>query len=114
MAVKTNWKSMKGVISRPGVIRKVFTGKNSMLTLNEIEAKAEPKLHSHPHEQITQIVRGQCEFVLGDEVLLLKAGDMVLVPPNIPHSLKVIGEEAVLNVDIFSPIREDYLADNLI
>jgi quercetin dioxygenase-like cupin family protein len=39
----------------------------------------------------------------------LKAGDLLLVPPNVPHSMKVIGNETVLNLDVFSPAREDYL-----
>src|SRR5208283_2929557 len=103
MPVQSNWDRLPGVVARPGVIRKVFTGKNSMMTLNEIKPGTIPNLHSHPHEQITYIVSGAGEFVLGDQVLTLKAGDLLLVPPNVPHSLKVIGEETVLNLDVFSP-----------
>jgi quercetin dioxygenase-like cupin family protein len=109
MAVLSNWESLPGVAPRQGVIRKAFSGKNSMMTLNELKPGTTPWLHSHPHEQLTHILSGVAEFVLGDEVLTLKAGDLLLVPPNVPHSLKVIGDETVLNIDVFSPIREDYL-----
>jgi quercetin dioxygenase-like cupin family protein len=109
MAVRGNWDTLTGVVARKGVIRKVFGGKNSMMTLNEIKADTQPALHSHPHEQITYIVSGCAEFVLGDEVLQVKAGDLLLVPPDVPHSLKVVGDETVLNIDVFSPIREDYV-----
>jgi quercetin dioxygenase-like cupin family protein len=109
MAVQANWDTLPGVAPRKGVIRKVFSGKNSMMTLNEIKAGTTPNLHSHPHEQLTYILSGEAEFVLGKEVLRLKAGDLLLVPPNVPHSLKVIGNETVLNMDVFSPVREDYL-----
>ncbi|MCL4439882.1 MAG: cupin domain-containing protein, partial [Firmicutes bacterium] len=68
-----------------------------------------PAFHSHPHEQLTYILRGKAEFVLGDETLDLEEGDLLLIPPNITHSLKVIGTVPVLNLDVFSPIREDYL-----
>jgi len=108
MAILSNWESLPGVVARQGVVRKVFSGNNSMLALNELKAGTKPNLHSHPEEQLTYILSGKAEFVLGEEVLMLKAGDLLLVPPGVPHSLKVIGDETVLNVDVFSPIREDY------
>ncbi|MGA3127302.1 MAG: cupin domain-containing protein [Candidatus Korobacteraceae bacterium] len=108
MAILSNWENLPGVVAREGVIRKVFTGNNSMLALNELKAGTKPNLHSHPEEQLTYILTGKAEFVLGDELLTLKAGDLLLVPPGVPHSLRVIGDETVLNMDIFSPIREDY------
>jgi quercetin dioxygenase-like cupin family protein len=108
MSTHCNWDSLPGVAPRQGVVRKVFAGKNSMLTLNEIKAGTTPNLHSHPEEQLTYILSGEAEFVLGEEVLKLRAGDLLLVPPNVPHSLKVIGHETVLNMDVFSPIRQDY------
>ena len=109
MAVRDNWDHLPGVVVREGVIRKAFGGKNSTVTLNELKPGTQPNLHSHPHEQITYIVQGEAEFVLGDEVLKLKRGDLVLVPPNVPHSMKVLGKETILNIDVFSPRREDYL-----
>lgn len=109
MAVTNNWNTLKGVTARKGVTRKVFSGEKSMMTLNEIMPEAGPALHSHPHEQLTYILRGKAEFVLGDEVLNLEEGDLLLIPPYVSHSLKVIGAEPVLNLDVFCPVREDYL-----
>ncbi len=109
MAVKENWNTLERAKAREGVTRRVFSGDNSMMVLNEIAPEAAPALHAHAHEQLTYMIKGQAEFVLGDEVLYLQEGDVLLVPPNIPHSLKVLGNEPVLNLDVFSPIREDYL-----
>jgi quercetin dioxygenase-like cupin family protein len=109
MALKENWGTLEIAKAREGVTRRVFSGSNSMMVLNEIMPEASPFLHSHPHEQLTHMIQGKAEFVLGDEVLNLAEGDVLLVPPNIPHSLKVIGGQPVLNLDVFSPIREDYL-----
>lgn len=107
--VQGNWDSLPGVVAQKGVIRKVFGGKNSMITYNEIKPGTAINRHSHPHEQLTYIMSGKAEFVLGDEALTLQAGDVLLVPPDVPHALKVLGGETVLNMDVFSPIREDYL-----
>jgi quercetin dioxygenase-like cupin family protein len=109
MLSKSDWSKVKAVPVRPGVTRKVFSGKNSMLTLNEIAATAQPNMHSHPQEQITIILKGRAEFITEDEIVPLKEGDMLLVPPNIVHGLRVIGSETVLNLDVFSPVRQDYL-----
>ena len=109
MANQGNWDALPRVVVRKGVSRKVFSGKNSTMVLNEIEPGTEPRLHAHPHEQLLYIMSGAAEIVLGDQVLQLKAGDVLLVPPDISHSLRVLGDEAVLNLDVFSPIREDYL-----
>ena len=109
MANKANWNSMKRVQSRNNVTRRVFSGKNGMMVLNELLPSAQPNLHQHPHEQLTYIIEGTCRFVLGDEVLDMVAGDVILIPPDVPHSLEVTSEETVLNLDVFSPIREDFL-----
>ncbi len=109
MATKSNWNSIKRVQSRNNVARRVFSGKNSMMVFNELSPSSQPNLHQHPHEQLTYIVEGTCRFVLGDEVLNMVTGDIILIPPDVPHSLEVTSKEPVLNLDVFSPIREDFL-----
>ena len=109
MAVRANWKNIKRVQSRNDVTRRVFSGKNCMMVINELLPTAEPNLHQHSHEQLTYIVEGTCHFVLGDETLEMVAGDVILIPPDVPHSLKVTSTTPVLNLDVFSPIREDFL-----
>jgi len=109
MKTKANWNSIRRVQARNNVTRRVFSGKNSMMVLNELLPSSKPNLHHHPHEQLTYIVEGTCRFVLGDEVLDLMEGDVILILPNVPHSLEVTSNKPVLNLDVFSPIREDFL-----
>src|ERR1043166_6478937 len=100
MSSKTNWKDITKITKREGVTRQVFSGRNSMMVLNEIHPSAAPALHQHSHEQLTYIMQGKAEFVVGNEVLNLIEGDVIVIPPNIPHSLKAVGEETVLNLDV--------------
>jgi quercetin dioxygenase-like cupin family protein len=110
MADVQNWSTIERVVLRKGVSRRVFSGKKSMMVLNEIApGTTPPNTHSHPHEQLVYIVQGEGNFVLGDETLAMKAGDLLVVPPNVPHTFKNTGSQACLNLDIFSPIRDDYL-----
>jgi quercetin dioxygenase-like cupin family protein len=64
--------------------------------------------HSHPHEQISYVVFGEINFVLGNEVTRLGPGDIFTVPPNAFHSIQLLTENVRL-IDTFSPIREDFL-----
>ena len=109
MAVTANWGTLPAAFPRKGISRKAFYGKSSMMTYFEIQPDADPDPHTHEHEQLVYIIKGEVEFVVGEEVLHMKAGDLVVVPPNVLHSLKVIGSEPVLNINIFAPIRNEYV-----
>lgn len=109
MAKMTNFDAIKRVFAREGVNRRSFSGENCMLVVNEIESFAQPALHSHPHEQLTYILEGECTFILGDESIHMSSGDVIHVPPNVPHTLRPVGNKTIINIDVFSPIRQDYL-----
>lgn len=109
MATIGNWEHIGRFQARSGVTRRVFSGEKSMMVLNELLPSAKPALHQHSHEQLTYIIQGSARFVIGNEVVDLVEGDVILVPPNVPHSMEVTSDEPVLNLDVFSPIREDYL-----
>jgi len=66
--------------------------------------------HSHPHEQITYVAEGELFLFLGEEKHHLAPGDIFLVPPDLPHSIKTISTHVRL-IDCFSPIREDFLKE---
>jgi quercetin dioxygenase-like cupin family protein len=52
------------------------------------------------------LLEGRLEFTLGDEIRIVEAGGMFLIPPNVPHRVHAL--EASIVLDVFSPIREDY------
>ncbi|MCG8335764.1 MAG: cupin domain-containing protein [Proteobacteria bacterium] len=64
--------------------------------------------HSHPHQQITYVAEGELFFFINGEKTRLQAGDIMVVPPDAPHTIQLISEHVRL-VDTFSPIREDFL-----
>jgi quercetin dioxygenase-like cupin family protein len=109
MVTMANWAKIKGVGGRAGVTRRVFSGSKSMMVMSEILPSAKPYLHDHPHEQLTYIVSGTCRLVIGDDTVDMVAGDVIMVPPGVPHSVEVTSKEPVLDLDVFTPPREDYL-----
>ncbi len=108
MITKTNWAQLSE-ITLPDMQRRIFTGQNVMLVRNEIHPHAVLEAHSHPHEQMIYVLGGRCAVVAGDEHFEMCAGDMALIPGGTLHQVTALGEEKLDIIDIFSPIREDFL-----
>jgi quercetin dioxygenase-like cupin family protein len=52
--------------------------------------------HTSTQEALVQILSGKCEFELDGQARQLKAGDLVFMPPNLPHSVKAIEKFSML------------------
>lgn len=65
--------------------------------------------HDHPYDQLALILAGTLELDLGGETYTVGAGELLYIPAGVPHAGRVVGDEVVLNVDVFAPAREDYL-----
>ena len=103
-----NWDTLEREHVRDGVTRAGFRGDDVLLVMNWLEPGMETNPHSHPFEQVVYIVQGQMRFVIGDEVIEGGPGSLIRIPPSVEHYGEPIGDEPVLNLDVFSPIREDY------
>ena len=62
--------------------------------------------HSHPHEQVTNIIQGTFEITVDGETQIIEPGSVVIIPPNAKHRGKSITDCYIL--DVFHPVREDY------
>ena len=63
--------------------------------------------HEHPNEQITNVLEGRLRFVVGDDEQIVGAGATVLIPANVPHLVEALEDSIAL--DVFSPVREDWV-----
>ncbi|WP_106791711.1 cupin domain-containing protein [Aquimarina sp. Aq78] len=79
---------------------------NSTLAFWEIKKGAVLPLHSHIHEQTTQVLEGKLELTIGEETNIYEKGFVAVIPPNVAHSGTALTDCRVL--DTFSPVREDY------
>ena len=105
------WEEIERETVTNGIARQLFTGKRMMLAHVHLDKGAVVPTHSHENEQLTWIVRGSMKFWMGegDEIkeLLRSAGDVLYIPSNVPHKAEAL--EDTLDVDIFSPPRQDWL-----
>ena len=83
---------------------------DAIVTFNWIEpGHPEVPPHSHPYDQLALILAGTLELNLDGDRYTVRAGELLYIPAGVAHVGRVVGDEVVLNVDIFAPIREDYL-----
>lgn len=104
-----NFNDMEWEVVREGVKRKAYTGEGATIAMNELQPGHTPKPHSHPHEQIVYIVQGEGDFTVEGEVYHLKEGGLMVIPPNVEHFIQVTSDIPVLNLDIFTPKRAEYV-----
>ena len=92
-------------------IKTLVFGKKTLLTEFRLEKESKIPRHSHPHEQTGYLVSGRMLLFIGEETFETEAGDSWSLPGDVEHSAEII--EDSIAVEVFSPVREDYLPDNL-
>ncbi len=102
------WNALPKEVVRPGVERAGFRGDDVLMVMNWLEPGMEVNPHSHPCEQLVYVVQGTMRFVVDGEELIAGAGSLIRIPPGVEHFGEPIGDEQVLNLDVFAPIRADY------
>ncbi|MCW4045129.1 MAG: cupin domain-containing protein [Candidatus Bathyarchaeota archaeon] len=84
-------------------------GEKMMMVLNATLPSHSVPTHSHPHEQIGVVYSGQALLKIGEEERVVKKGDFYCIPASTPHSDVCIGDEPFVMLDVFYPLREDFI-----
>ena len=90
--------------------RRLITGDRMMLAHVYLKQGCVVPKHSHENEQLTYILEGALRFWIGEdgsEEVTVRAGEVLHIPSNVPHRAEAL--EDTLDVDIFSPPRQDWL-----
>ena len=91
-----------------GIQRKTLAyGEGLLVTKVSIEKGVVAALHSHTHEQVTYILEGEFEFIVGDEKFHCFVGDSVYISSKIEHGVICLQKGSLL--DVFSPCREEFV-----
>lgn len=92
------------------ITRRMISAERMMIAQVFLKKGDEVPQHSHHNEQLTYIVSGALRFLLGEhgeDEVVVKAGEVLVIPSHLPHS--AVALEDTLDVDVFSPPREDWL-----
>jgi quercetin dioxygenase-like cupin family protein len=105
---KIDWNAVPWTPVRDGVERKAFSGDGATVTLHRLWPGHKPQPHAHANEQIAYILAGTIRFHVGGDEHLVGPGGLLVIPPNVEHWGEVVGDEPVLNLDVFTPRRPEY------
>ena len=104
------WDDMPKEAVTDTISRRLITGDKMMLAHVYLDKGAIVPKHSHHNEQLTYILQGALHFWIGEdsaEECVVRAGEVLHIPSNVPHKAEAL--EDTLDVDIFSPPREDWI-----
>lgn len=101
------WENLDKEVLNPRIWRKVITGEKAMVAQVFIAKGAVVPEHRHESEQITYILEGALEFEIEGRTIVVSAGQVLRIPSYVPH--RAVALEDTLDLDIFSPIRMDWL-----
>jgi quercetin dioxygenase-like cupin family protein len=103
----TTWNDVPLETMSDVISRRVVSGEKAMVAQVYLKKDAVVPLHYHESEQITYILEGALKFELQGREVVVRKGEVLLIPSNVPH--RAVALEDTLDLDIFSPIRQDWL-----
>jgi quercetin dioxygenase-like cupin family protein len=103
----TRWDDVPLEIMSDVISRRIVSGEKAMVAQVYLKKDAVVPLHHHESEQITYILEGALKFELQGREVVVRKGEVLLIPSNVPH--RAVALEDTLDLDVFSPIRHDWL-----
>jgi unsaturated pyranuronate lyase len=103
-----NWASIPIEHVAEGIQRQMVVGENLMICRFRFAPFLVTPEHEHPHEQMSIVVSGRVRFFVEGTERIAAPGDVLQFAPHCWHGATMMDEEVVL-IDIFTPIREDFL-----
>lgn len=91
-----------------GITRQTIHNAQSTMARWVFAKGAVVPLHHHANEQITWITSGSVEVFSQGKRFVVKAGEVIVFPPNVPHEFHSL-EEGTVDIDIFTPQRQDWI-----
>ncbi len=106
-----NWSAIPVEHPAEGIERQMFVGEQMMICRFRFAPFLVTSEHSHAHEQMSLVISGRVRFFIEGKERIAVPGDVLHFPSNCVHGATMMKEEVVL-IDIFTPLREDFLSPN--
>jgi len=104
------WSSIQPEVMSPLVSRRYVSGEHLTLARFELKRGSVIPEHRHVNEQICNIISGALIFRMGGREITVRAGEFLVIPPNVPHAAEA--PEDCVAMDVFSPPRADWAAND--
>lgn len=101
------WNKVEREHLNPLIDREMLVGTDIMLARVLMKKGAHVPLHHHHNEQVTYILEGALKFAIAGKEIVVKAGEVLCIPSNVPHEAWAM--EDTVDLDVFNPPRADWL-----
>jgi quercetin dioxygenase-like cupin family protein len=101
------WNQVTREELNPKIAREMVVGEQIMLARVLMKKGAHVPLHHHVNEQVTYILEGALRFAVDGKEIVVNAGEVLCIPPNMPHEAWAL--EDTVDLDVFNPPRQDWL-----
>src|SRR5271155_1164533 len=101
------WSSVEIEVLNPLLGRHFVVGQNVMLARVLLKQGCIVPEHSHHNEQVTYVLEGALKFWIDGQEIVVNAGEVLTIPPNMPHRAEAL--EDTVDLDIFNPPRADWI-----
>jgi quercetin dioxygenase-like cupin family protein len=101
------WKNVEREKLNDLIDREMVVGDKLMLARVFLKKGAHVPKHQHHNEQVTYIMEGALKFAIDGKEIVVRAGEVLCIPSNMPHEAWAL--EDTLDLDVFDPPREDWL-----
>ena len=102
------WNEVENEQLKPGLARQMVVGESLMLSRVYLKKGVVVPEHSHVNEQLTYILEGALKFWIDGKELVVHAGEVLAIPPHMPHKAEAL--EDTVDLDVFYPPRQDWLS----
>lgn len=103
----TRWKDVELEHLNPLIDRQIVVGQQVMVARVLLKKGAHVPMHQHVNEQVTYILDGALKFQIAGKEIVVHAGEVLCIPPNLPHEAWAV--EDTVDLDVFNPPREDWI-----
>ncbi len=101
------WDSVQTKEVTPGIVRQFVSSARVTVARFSLAGGTAVPTHAHENEQVSCVVRGALKFRFPDREVMVRSGEVIVIPPNLPHGVDVVEESEA--IDVFNPVRQDWI-----
>lgn len=101
------WNDKEAEQVNPTFRRQMVVGDQLMMARIHLAKGSHVPRHSHVNEQVTYILEGALKFAIDGREIVVRAGEVLTIPSNMPHEAWAV--EDTIDLDVFTPPRADWL-----
>jgi quercetin dioxygenase-like cupin family protein len=103
----TSWERIETERLSNTITRQMLSGEHTTVARVFLTRGAVVPRHAHASEQFSLILSGALKFIFDDCEVIVRAGELLFIPSNVPHAAEAL--EETVDLDIFSPRRDDWI-----